>query len=213
MANDPPNIDDAFRRRAKNIIGRSRRQGYRADPIPEGFRFPSVFTGGIDQSDESGSAEGFSGLRASAIVGITHRQLDYWMRSELARPSVQVTDATGTRWRFSYEDLVGLKVLKRLLDAGVSLQQARRALTVLRQSAGSLDDANLVLGPVDGPRLVRSGEEIVELLKGGRGVLNIVPLEGVFEELNAAIASMPRGESPSGTTAAIGTDETRAGTA
>jgi DNA-binding transcriptional MerR regulator len=80
-----------------------------------------------------------------------------------------------------------LKVIKQLLDAGVNLRQARRAIECLRESVGEdLTTANLVLIG-EGSVLVRTGEEIIDLLRGGQGVFNIVPLAGVVGEVDAAI--------------------------
>lgn len=132
------------------------------------------------------SEEGFRGPQVCAIVGITYRQLDYWARTDLLRPSISEARGSGTQRIYSYRDLLELKVIKRLLDAGLSLQSARRAIQVLRSSGGELASANLVLSGSESV-LARTGEEIVDLLKGGQGVLNIVALGGVFEELDAAI--------------------------
>lgn len=132
------------------------------------------------------SEAGFRGPQVCDIVGITYRQLDYWARTDLLRPSVSEARGSGTQRRYSYRDLLELKVIKRLLDAGLSLQSARRAIQVLRSSGADLASANLVLSGSESV-LARTGEEIVDLLKGGQGVLNIVALGGVFEELNAAI--------------------------
>ena len=77
-------------------------------------------------------------------------------------------------------------MIKQLLDAGVNLQQARRAIACLRESGEDLATANLVLAG-GGSVLARTGEEIVDLLRGGQGVFNIVPLAGVVDEIDAAI--------------------------
>ena len=131
--------------------------------------------------------EGFRGPQVCAVVGITYRQLDYWARTDLLRPSISEAKGSGTQRRYSYRDLLELKVIKHLLDAGISLQQARRAIGYLRENLGEeVASANLVLA-VQQSVLARTGEEIVDLLKGGQGVLNIVPLAGVKEELDAAI--------------------------
>jgi DNA-binding transcriptional MerR regulator len=130
--------------------------------------------------------EGYSGPQVCVIVGITYRQLDYWARTDLLRPSITEARGSGTKRKYSYRDLVELKVIKRLLDAGVSLQSARRALEVLRGSGTDVAAANLVLNGTQSV-LAHSGEEIIDLLKGGQGVLNIVPLAGVVSELQAAI--------------------------
>jgi DNA-binding transcriptional MerR regulator len=133
--------------------------------------------------------EGFRGPQVCKIVGITYRQLDYWARTDLLRPSISEARGSGTQRRYSYGDLLELKVIKRLLDAGVSLQSARRALEVLRSSGAEVATANLVLNGTQSV-LARSGEEIIDLLKGGQGVLNIVALAGVVRELDAAITDL-----------------------
>ncbi|HEX2063657.1 MAG TPA: MerR family transcriptional regulator [Acidimicrobiales bacterium] len=133
--------------------------------------------------------EGFRGPQVCKIVGITYRQLDYWARTNLLRPSISEARGSGTQRIYSYRDLLELKVIKRLLDAGVSLQSARRAIQVLRGSGGDVATANLVLSGSQSV-LARSGEEIVDLLKGGQGVLNIVPLSGVVQEIDAAILEL-----------------------
>src|SRR5579871_3405576 len=130
--------------------------------------------------------EGFRGPQVCSIVGITYRQLDYWARTDLLRPSISEARGSGTQRRYSYRDLLELKVIKRLLDAGISLPSARRALEVLRAHGEGVATANLVLNGTQSV-LATSGEEIIDLLKGGQGVLNIVPLSGVVSELDAAI--------------------------
>jgi DNA-binding transcriptional MerR regulator len=130
--------------------------------------------------------EGFRGPQVCSIVGITYRQLDYWARTDLLRPSISEARGSGTQRRYSYRDLVELKVIKRLLDNGLSLQSARRAIACLRQSGENLASAHLVLNEAESV-LAFSGEEIIDLLKGGQGVLNIVAMAGVVEELEAAI--------------------------
>lgn len=144
------------------------------------------------------SEEGFRGPQVCDIVGITYRQLDYWARTDLLRPSISEARGSGTQRIYSYRDLLELKVIKRLLDAGLSLQSARRAIQVLRSSGGELASANIVLSGSESV-LARTGEEIVDLLKGGQGVLNIVALGGVLEELDAAIHDFaPEYESAAG---------------
>ncbi len=159
--------------------------------------------------------EGFRGPQVCKIVGITYRQLDYWARTDLLRPSISDAKGSGSQRRYSYRDLLELKVIKRLLDAGISLQSARRAIQYLRDNLGEeVASANLVLNGSESV-LTTTGEEIVDLVRGGQGVLNIVPLAGVKEELDAAIHSFGREEEPaagdgasgseSGTTPATGT--------
>lgn len=140
---------------------------------------------------------GYRGPQVCSIVGITYRQLDYWARTDLLRPSVSEARGSGTQRLYSYRDLVELKVIKRLLDAGISLQAARKAVEVLRKAGGEVATANLVLNGTQSV-LARDDDQLVDLLKGGQGVLNIVlPLAGVVEELDAAITEFaPRDEAP-----------------
>lgn len=138
--------------------------------------------------------EGFRGPQVCAIVGITYRQLDYWARTDLLKPSVSAAQGSGSQRRYSYRDLIELKVIKQLLDAGVSLQSARRAIECLHENLGAdLASANLVLGGSHSV-LARSGSEVVDLLAGGQGVLNIVPMGSLVNQVNAAIVAGPGNE-------------------
>jgi DNA-binding transcriptional MerR regulator len=130
---------------------------------------------------------GYRGPQVCAIVGITYRQLDYWARTDLLRPSLAEAQGSGTQRRYSYRDLVALKVIKNLLDAGISLQTARKAIEYLREHLGEdLESASLV---IDESRtvLARTGDDIVDLVRRGQGVLNIVPLGAVVEQIDAGV--------------------------
>ena len=152
--------------------------------------------------------EGYRGPKVCSIVGITYRQLDYWTRTDLVQASVSSARGSGTQRLYSYRDLLELKVIKQLLDAGISLQSARKALDVLRQSGDEVATANLVLSG-NKSVLARDDGQLVDLLKGGQGVLNIVlPLAGVVEELDAEIKKLERPERAS---AATGSRQAAAG--
>jgi DNA-binding transcriptional MerR regulator len=130
---------------------------------------------------------GFRGPQVCKIVGISYRQLDYWARTDLIRPSIADARGSGTQRLYSYRDLVELKVIKHLLDAGISLRTARKAIEYLREHLGEeLASASLV---INGSRsvLARSGEEVVDLVRQGQGVLNILPLAGMIQELDGKI--------------------------
>jgi DNA-binding transcriptional MerR regulator len=129
---------------------------------------------------------GYGGPQVCAIVGISYRQLDYWARTGLVRPSVADAHGSGSQRRYSYRDLVRLQVIKSLLDAGVKLQTARRAIEYLRADTESWESASLVLDGTDSV-LARDGNHLVDLVRRGQGVLNIVPLGPVVEELDARI--------------------------
>ncbi len=135
--------------------------------------------------------DGYSGRRAAEIVGITYRQLDYWARTDLIRPTLTDATGSGSRRRYSYRDLLELKVVKNLLDAGIRLESVREAFHYLREHLG--EDVTSVSLVISGRSvvLVRTGEEIIDLLQQGQGVLNILPLGNVKEEVDAAILLLP----------------------
>jgi DNA-binding transcriptional MerR regulator len=140
--------------------------------------------------------EGYRGPQVCKLVGITYRQLDYWARTDLIRPSVADARGSGTQRRYAYRDLVELKVIKSLLDAGVSLQSARRAIEYLRTNLGEdIAAASLVINGTDSV-LARTDGEIVDVLRRGQGVLNIVPLGAVTDELDAAIHELRPADAP-----------------
>ena len=182
----------------------------------------STEMGGLDGSEltpshqgaEEAGQQGFSGRRTAEIVGITYRQLDYWARTDLVVPSLAEAKGSGSRRMYSYRDLLELKVIKSLLDAGLKLESVRQAFTYMRENLGTdISSANLV---ISGSRsvLVRSGEELIDVLRNGQGVLNILPLAGVKDEVDAKIvefnplASVSEGSgstgSPSRSTGAVG---------
>ena len=88
---------------------------------------------------------GFRGPQVCKLVGITYRQLDYWARTDLLRPSLADAAGSGTQRLYSYHDVLSLKVIKKFLDAGLALPAARRAVEALRQAGDDLASANIVL--------------------------------------------------------------------
>jgi DNA-binding transcriptional MerR regulator len=144
----------------------------------------------VSKRQDAEPDEGFRGPQVCSLVGITYRQLDYWARTGLLRPSITDAKGSGTQRRYSYGDVIELKVIKQLLDAGLKLQQARQAVECLRGDLGAdLASAQLVLA---GSRsvLAHSNGEVVDLLAGGQGVFNVLSLSGVVEELDAAIVEI-----------------------
>jgi DNA-binding transcriptional MerR regulator len=119
------------------------------------------------------SEAGYRGPQVCKIVGITYRQLDYWARTGLVRPSVMDANGSGTQRLYAYRDLVELKVIKQMLDAGISLQSARKAVESLRGFDQDLASVRIVL---QGPNVVlaQSDEQVMDLLRGGQGVLSMV---------------------------------------
>ena len=134
--------------------------------------------------------DGFSGRKTAEIVGISYRQLDYWARTDLIRPSLADAAGSGSRRQYSYRDLLELKVIKSLLDSGIKLEQVRQVFNYLREQLGEdIATANLVISGTSSV-LVRTGEELVDALRPGQGVLNVLPLGGVKSELDASILEL-----------------------
>jgi DNA-binding transcriptional MerR regulator len=130
---------------------------------------------------------GYSGTQTAHVVGISYRQLDYWARTDLIRPSLTDATGSGSRRCYSYSDLLELKAIKKLLDAGIKLEQVRKVFTYLREHVGTdIAAAHIV---IDGNSVVLcDGDHLVDALKNGQGVLNVLSLGGVKEELEADLA-------------------------
>jgi DNA-binding transcriptional MerR regulator len=133
---------------------------------------------------------GFSGPQVCRLAGVTYRQLDYWARTELVTPSIQPAQGSGSKRTYAYSDLLEVKVIKSLLDGGVSLTRARQAVNCLRTSLNAdISSASLVMTD-RGSVLAEDDGELVDLLRGGQGVFNIVPLAGVVAELTTTISQL-----------------------
>ncbi|MGI8701439.1 MAG: MerR family transcriptional regulator [Nocardioidaceae bacterium] len=143
---------------------------------------------------------GYRGPTACNVAGITYRQLDYWARTGLVEPTVRTAGGSGTQRLYSFRDVLLLKVIKRLLDAGVSLQQIRSAVHHLRErGTDGLTEVTLMS---DGASVYecRSADEVIDLLQGGQGVFGIA-IGGVWREIEGSLAELPseraeRTESP-----------------
>ncbi len=172
-------------------------KGAPTTPRPEGPKVGRRATAAsqpslLDAAIEGPAERGFGGPQVCQIVGISYRQLDYWARTKLLCPSLAEARGSGTKRSYSYHDLVELKVIKELLDAGVSLRSARRAIECLHGNlGGDVASANLVLTSSKSV-LARTDGELVDLVAGGQGVFNVVPLSGVVEELDADIVRLER---------------------
>jgi DNA-binding transcriptional MerR regulator len=132
---------------------------------------------------------GYSGTQTAKIVGITYRQLDYWARTDLLRPSLAEATGSGSRRRYSYRDLLELRVIKTLLDAGIRLESVREVFTYLRRHVTTdIASAHIV---INGHQvLLCDGEELVDVLQRGQGVLNVLPLAGVKNDIDAQLVSL-----------------------
>ncbi len=133
---------------------------------------------------------GYRGPTACQIVGITYRQLDYWARTGLVVPSVRGASGSGSQRLYSFKDVLVLKVVKRLLDAGVSLQNIRLAVDHLR--ARGVRELATITMLSDGTTVYEctSPEEVVDLLQGGQGVFAIA-IGGAMREITGTIREFP----------------------
>jgi len=133
---------------------------------------------------------GYRGPTACTAAGITYRQLDYWARTGLVEPTVRAARGSGSQRLYGFRDILVLKVVKRLLDTGISLQQIRAAVTYLRQQ-GATDLAQVTLMS-DGVSVYEctSPDEVVDLLAGGQGVFGIA-LGRVWQEVEGSLAELP----------------------
>jgi DNA-binding transcriptional MerR regulator len=131
----------------------------------------------------------FSGAQAAQIAGITYRQLDYWARTNLIRPSAVDAKGSGSRRSYVYRDLLELKVIKNLLDAGIKLESVRDVFTYLRSHVDTeIAAAHIV---ISGKAVVLcQGDQLVDVVRNGQGVLNVLPLAAVKSDVDAMILSI-----------------------
>jgi len=156
------------------------------EPAEQGELFPgSELDDGLPDQ-----LSGYRGPTACQVVGITYRQLDYWARTGLVVPTIRSASGSGTQRLYSFKDVLVLKVVKRLLDAGVSLQNIRLAVDHLR-ARGIRDLAGITLLS-DGTTVYEcaSPEEVVDLLQGGQGVFGIA-IGGAMREITGTIREFP----------------------
>lgn len=146
-----------------------------------------LFTDGLPEDD--GNVAGYRGSIAADAAGITYRQLDYWARTELVEPSVRGAKGSGSQRLYSFRDILVLKLVKRLLDTGISLQQIRVAVSHLRNH-GVPDLAQVrLLSDGASVYLVTSADEVMDLLDSGQGVFAIA-VGTVVREVQAQLIEL-----------------------
>ncbi|PKW25383.1 MerR-like DNA binding protein [Phycicoccus duodecadis] len=165
-----------------------------------------LFSDDLPELDEE---VGYRGPTACKAAGITYRQLDYWARTGLVVPSVRPAGGSGTQRLYGFRDILVLKVVKRLLDTGVSLQQIRGAIEVLRLR-GVEDLAGITLMS-DGASVYEctSSDEVIDLLQGGQGVFGIA-VGRVWREVEGELSALPSERAEHDEPAAHPGDELRA---
>lgn len=154
---------------------------------PDGdYTSDMLFTEGLPSVDPK---LGYRGIPAAAAAGISYRQLDYWDRTGLVEPTVRHATGSGSQRLYAFRDILVLKLVKRLLDTGVSLQQIRLAVDQLR-AAGFSDLAKITLMS-DGSRvyLCTTQDEVIDLVGRGQGVFGIA-VGRVLREVEATLVNM-----------------------
>ena len=133
--------------------------------------------------------QSFSGSQAAQIAGITYRQLDYWARTNLIRPSLTDAKGSGSRRSYEYRDLLELKGIKQLLDAGIKLESVREVFNYLRSHVDTeIAAAHIV---ISGKAVVLcQGDQLVDVVRNGQGVLNVLPLANIKSDVDAMIVSL-----------------------
>lgn len=152
------------------------------------------------------TALGYRGPVAAGVAGITYRQLDYWARTGLVEPTVRGATGSGTARLYGFRDILELKVVKRLLDAGVSLQQIRTSIEYLRSRG--LGDITQITLMCDGASVYAcmSPDEIIDLLAGGQAVFGIA-IGRVWQEIEGNLSQLPSERTDTSPAVDLGTDE------
>ncbi len=132
---------------------------------------------------------GYRGPAVCKIVGISYRQLDYWTTTGLITPSVRKSEGSGSQRLYAFDDIVQLRVIKSLLDAGVSLQRIRAALDFVRQEGLNLRNLTLLS---DGSKVyaLDDNQQVIDLLGRGQGVFAIA-VAPVYEAVEAEVTALP----------------------
>ncbi len=166
-----------------NSTGDARHQAGYVPVAAQGLLF-------TDDLPELREDTGYRGPTACRAAGITYRQLDYWARTGLVEPSVRGATGSGTQRLYGFRDILVLKVVKRLLDTGVSLQQIRVAVSQLRERG--VDDLARITLMSDGASVYEctSADEVIDLVQGGQGVFGIA-LGRVWHEVEGELAALP----------------------
>jgi DNA-binding transcriptional MerR regulator len=149
---------------------------------------------------------GYKGATACTVAGISYRQLDYWARTGLVEPTIRPATGSGTQRLYSFQDVLVLKVVKRLLDTGVSLQNIRTAIEHLRVQG--VEDMSTVTLMSDGASIYecRSADEILDLLQGGQAVFGIA-VGTVWKEVEGTLSDLPYDNQPVESDLVVGDDE------
>lgn len=156
-------------------------------PTPaDAQRLSPLFTDGLPDIDENG---GFRGAVAARAAGISYRQLDYWARTDLVVPTVRDASGSGSQRLYGFRDILVLKLVKRLLDTGISLQQIRAAVEQLRDSGVSDLAQTTLMSDGASVYLCTSDDEVIDLVRQGQGVFGIA-VGKVLSEVQTSLVDL-----------------------
>ncbi|MBC7723902.1 MAG: MerR family transcriptional regulator [Burkholderiaceae bacterium] len=153
-----------------------------------------LFTDGLPDLDDS---LGYRGAVAARAAGISYRQLDYWARTELVEPTVRGAAGSGSQRLYGFRDILVLKLVKRLLDTGISLQQIRTAVNQLRESGVSDLAQTTLMSDGASVYLCTTDDQVIDLVSRGQGVFGIAvgkvlrEVENSLVDLDAQQADVP----------------------
>ena len=145
-----------------------------------------LFTDGMPELD---AQAGYRGAVAARAAGISYRQLDYWARTALVEPTVRGATGSGTQRLYGFRDILVLKLVKRLLDTGISLQQIRTAVNQLRESGVSDLAQTTLMSDGASVYLCTSNDEVIDLVSRGQGVFGIA-VGKVLREVETSLVEL-----------------------
>ena len=145
-----------------------------------------LFDDGLPRPNQDG---GFKGATAARAAGITYRQLDYWARTGLVEPTVRGAAGSGSQRLYGFRDILVLKLVKRLLDTGISLQQIRTAVAQLHEAGVHDLSQTTLMSDGAGVYLCTSSDEVIDLVSRGQGVFGIA-VGKVLREVETSLVDM-----------------------
>ncbi len=161
-----------------------------------GFELPVSSEATDNQVSSISEGTGYTSMQVIKIIGITYRQLDHWDKKNFIKPSARKAKGSGSRRLYSYQDLLRLKVAKRLLDGGVDFDAVVKIFSYIERLGDNIQTANLIIDDQQ-VRYARDDQEILDLVKQGQGVLNVVGVPTILQELDGKIVEIFSAEAAS----------------
>jgi DNA-binding transcriptional MerR regulator len=140
--------------------------------------------------------QGFSTSQTASLTGVNEPVLHYWNKTGFVLPTVQKAKGSGTRRRYSFTDLLALRVARELREAGIPLQGIRRAVQYLQDKGyeSPLAECFLVADPAGKDVFVQQGDEVLSCLRerGQRMLCIVVDLDRVRAEVQEAVHNLDK---------------------